>query len=121
MKTAIFFTAAAVTLFATGTSAHHSFAMFDQTKETTLTGKLKELQWTNPHIWVQVMAPDPATGKEVEWSIEGGSPNNLARKGWSRGAMKAGDSVVVVIHPLKNGEHGGSLVKVTVNGQQTLN
>jgi hypothetical protein len=122
MKTAIFFTAAAVTLFAaTGTSAHHSFAMFDQTKETTLTGKLKELQWTNPHIWVQVMAPDPATGKDVEWSIEGGSPNNLARKGWSRNAMKAGDAVVVVIHPLKNGEHGGSLVKVTVNGQQTLN
>jgi hypothetical protein len=121
MKTAKFFTAAAVTLFATGTSAHHSFAMFDQTKETTLTGKLKELQWTNPHIWVQVMAPDPATGKDVEWSIEGGSPNNLARKGWSRNAMKSGDSVIVVIHPLKNGEHGGSLVKVTVNGQQTLN
>jgi len=118
MKTAIFSAAAAaLTLFATGASAHHSFAMFDQTKETTLNGTLKELQWTNPHIWVQVMVKDPATGKDIEWSIEGGSPNNLARKGWSRNAMKAGDAVVVVIHPLKNGEHGGSLVKVTVNGQ----
>ena len=118
MKTAIFFTAAALTLFATGgASAHHSFAMFDQTKETTLTGKLKELQWTNPHIWVQVMAKDPASGKDVEWSIEGGSPNNLSRKGWSRNVMKAGDKLSITIHPLKNGDHGGSLMKVTVNGQ----
>ena len=50
----------------------------------TLEGTLKELQWTNPHIWVQVMAKDPASGKDVEWSIEGGSPNGLARKGWPR-------------------------------------
>jgi hypothetical protein len=96
--------------------AHHSFAMFDQQKETTITGTLKELQWTNPHIWVQVLVKDAATGKDVEWSIEGGSPNNLSRKGWSRHSMKAGDQVSVVIHPLKNGENGGSLVKVTVNG-----
>jgi hypothetical protein len=117
MKTAIFSAAAALTVFASVASAHHSFAMFDQTKEVTLDGTVKELQWTNPHIWVQVMAKDPATGKEVEWSIEGGSPNNLARKGWSRNVMKAGDKISIVIHPLKNGEHGGSLMKVTVNGQ----
>jgi hypothetical protein len=121
MKTAIFSTAAVLTVYAATASAHHSFAMFDQTKEMTLEGTLKELQWTNPHIWVQVMAKDPATGKEVEWSIEGGSPNGLARRGWSRNVMKSGDKVSVVIHPLKNGEHGGSLMKVTVNGQQTLN
>ncbi len=120
MKTAIFSAAAALTVFASVASAHHSFAMFDQTKETTLDGTLKELQWTNPHIWVQVMVKDPATGKNVEWSIEGGSPNNLARKGWTRNALKAGDKVVVIIHPLKNGDNGGSLVKVTVNGQTTL-
>ncbi len=65
--------------------------MFDQTKEVTLDGTLKELQWTNPHIWVQVAAKDPKTGKDVEWSIEGGSPNGLARRGWSRNMMKAGD------------------------------
>jgi hypothetical protein len=116
MKTAIFSAASVLTVFAATASAHHSFAMFDQAKETTLDGTLKELQWTNPHIWVQVMVKDPATGKDVEWSIEGGSPNNLARKGWSRNALKAGDKVLVVIHPLKNGDNGGSLVKVTVNG-----
>jgi hypothetical protein len=117
MKTAIFSAAAALTVVASVASAHHSFAMFDNTKEVTLEGTLKELQWTNPHIWVQVMAKDPASGKEVEWSIEGGSPNNLARKGWSRNVMKAGDKITIVIHPLKNGDNGGSLMKVTVNGQ----
>ena len=117
MKTAIFSAAAVVTVFAATASAHHSFAMFDQTKEVTLDGTLKELQWTNPHIWVQVMAKDPKTGKDVEWSIEGGSPNGLARRGWSRNMMKAGDKLQVVIHPLKNGEPGGSLTKLTVNGK----
>jgi hypothetical protein len=117
MKTAIFSAAAVLTAFAATASAHHSFAMFDQTKEVTLDGTLKELQWTNPHIWVQVMAKDPATGKVVEWSIEGGSPNGLSRRGWSRNMMKAGDKLTVIIHPLKNGDHGGSLTKLIVNGK----
>jgi len=117
MKFAVLPAAVAATVLANSALAHHSFAMFDNKKEMTLNGTLKELQWTNPHIWVQVMVPDAATGKEVEWSIEGGSPNNLSRRGWSRNAMKAGDKVVVLIHPLKNGEPGGSLMKLTVNGK----
>jgi len=117
MKFALLPAALLSTVLANSALAHHSFAMFDNKKEMTLEGTLKELQWTNPHIWVQVMVPDPATGKEVEWSIEGGSPNNLSRRGWSRNAMKPGDKVVVLIHPLKNGEPGGSLMKITVNGK----
>ena len=113
----VFLSAIALSTLPFGAFAHHSFAMFDNRQEKTLTGTLKELQWTNPHIWVQVMVKDPVTGKDVEWSVEGGSPNNLARRGWSRNVMKPGDQVVVVIHPLKNGDTGGSLVKVTVNGQ----
>jgi hypothetical protein len=117
MKTVAVYAVILSVLGATPVSAHHSFAMFDNKQEKTITGTIKELQWTNPHIWVQVINRDPATGKDVEWSIEGGSPNNLARKGWSRNSMKVGDKVVVTIHPLKNGDNGGSLVKVTVNGQ----
>ncbi len=117
MKTVVLSAAVLSTLVANGASAHHSFAMFDNKQEKTVTGTLKELQWTNPHIWVQVISRDAATGKDVEYSIEGGSPNNLARKGWSRNSLKVGDKVVVIIHPLKNGDNGGSLVKVSVNGQ----
>jgi Family of unknown function (DUF6152) len=96
--------------------AHHSFAMFDQGKETKLVGTIKEVQWTNPHIWLQVVAKD-ASGKDVEWSIEGGSPNGLARQGWKRSSVKSGDQVEVVIHPLKNGDKGGSLMRVSVDGK----
>jgi len=96
--------------------AHHSFATFDQTKETTLVGTIKEVQWTNPHIWVQVLVKSPA-GEVVEWSIEGGSPNGLSRQGWKRTSLNAGDPVEMVIHPLKDGSNGGSLVRVSVNGK----
>ena len=96
--------------------AHHSFAMFDQEKEAKLVGVIKEVQWTNPHIWVQVLVND-ASGKAVEWSIEGGSPNGLSHQGWKRTSPKPGDQVEIVIHPLKNGEKGGSLMHVSVDGK----
>ena len=96
--------------------AHHAFAMFDTSKEVTLDGTIKEFQWTNPHAWVQILVKD-ASGKEVEWSIEGSSPNNLARFGWTRTSVKPGDRAQIVIHPMKSGQIGGSLVKITVNGQ----
>ena len=96
--------------------AHHAFAMFDTNREVMLEGTVKEFQWTNPHTWVQLLVKDPS-GKEVEWSIEGSSPNNLARFGWTRNSLRSGDRVQAVVHPLKDGSIGGSLVKITVNGQ----
>ena len=102
--------------------AHHSYTMFDMDKNLTLEGTVKEVQWTNPHIWVQLLVKDPDTGKEVEWSIEGNSPNMLARAGWTRHALNAGDKAVVVLHPVKEGGkgHSGSLAAVTVNGKKIL-
>ncbi len=100
--------------------AHHSYTMFDMDKDATLEGTVKEVQWTNPHIWVQLLVRDAATGKEVEWSIEGNSPNMLARAGWTRHALSAGDKVVMVVHPVKSGGKGnsGSLAAATVNGKK---
>jgi hypothetical protein len=100
--------------------AHHSYTMFDMDKDLTLEGTVKEVQWTNPHIWVQLLVRDADTGKEVEWSIEGNSPNMLARAGWTRHALNAGDKALVVIHPVKSGGKGnsGSLAAVTVNGKK---
>ena len=103
-------------LFCAPALAHHAFAMFDANRELTLDGTVKEFQWTNPHTWVQLLVKDSG-GKEVEWSIEGASPNNLARFGWTRNSLKSGDHVLAVVHPLKDGSIGGSLVKITVNGQ----
>ncbi len=119
MKIRVAFAAPLAGALICGTAtAHHSFATFDQAQEKTLVGTIKEVQWTNPHIWVQVLVKNPATGAMVEWSIEGGSPNGLSRQGWKRSSLKAGDAVEIVIHPLKNGSNGGSLMKVSVNGVQ---
>ena len=96
--------------------AHHSFAMFDNQKAVTLDGVVKDYQWTNPHSWIQLEAKDPASGKVVEWSIEAGSPNTLSRSGWRPSSMKAGDKAEIVIHPMKDGSFGGSLMSASVNG-----
>lgn len=109
--------ALAATAGATSAWAHHSFALFDAHKSMTLEGQVKEFQWTNPHTWIQLIVMDQA-GKEVEWSIEGQSAATMARQGWSRAALKPGDHAIVVIHPLKDGTRGGSLVSATVNGQE---
>jgi hypothetical protein len=98
--------------------AHHSFAMFDQTKQMTLVGTVKEFQWTNPHTWIQLNVP--TNGKVVEWSIEGGSPNGLARRGWKSTSLKPGDKVTVVVAPMKDGSNGGSLKTVTTADGKTL-
>ncbi len=99
--------------------AHHSFAMFDNSKEQTIEGEVKEFQWTNPHIWIQINVPG-ADGKIVEYSIEGGSPNGLRRQGWSRTTLKPGDKIVMTMHPLKDGSPGGSFVRATVNGEPLI-
>src|SRR5580692_8431070 len=84
------------------TLAHHSFAMFDRTRTISLDGVIKEFQWTNPHSWIQLMVTDQS-GKAVEWSLEGGSPNILGRDGWKRTSIVPGDHVTVVVYPMKDG------------------
>ena len=93
-------------------TAHHSFAMFDNQKEVVLDGTIREFQWTNPHTWVQLLVNE--NGQQVEYSIEGSSPNGLARKGWTRNSMKPGDKVKLTMHPLKDGTKGGSFVHATL-------
>jgi hypothetical protein len=93
-------------------NAHHSTAMFDLAKQTTLVGRIKMFQWTNPHAWIQVTVPG-AEG-DVEWSIECGSPNSLSRQGWKSTMFAAGDRVQIVASPMKDGTHAAMLVSVTL-------
>jgi hypothetical protein len=99
--------------------AHHSFAMFDQTKTVTLNGTVAEFQWTNPHAWIEIMVPDQ-TGKPVKWSVELNSPNNLTRQGFKRTSLKPGDKAVVVINPLRDGKKGGLFNRVTLPDGKVL-
>lgn len=93
--------------------AHHSFSMFDAQKEIVLKGKVKEFQWSNPHTWIQLNVTDES-GKTLEWSIEGGSPNLVGRQGWKRNTFKPGDEVQVTVHPLRDGQPGGSFVRAVL-------
>ena len=99
--------------------AHHSTAMFERDARVTLTGVIKEFQWTNPHSWIQVVAPGP-DGKPAEWSIECSSPNTLSRQGWKPSTFKPGDKVVVVANPMKDGTHAGLLITVTLADGRVL-
>jgi hypothetical protein len=120
LKTSAALIAAAVALTGASESmAHHSFAMFDQSKQVTLKGTVKEFQWTNPHAWIEVMVTNAQGGAEV-WGVELNSPNNLIRQGWKRTALKAGDKVTVVINPLKDGSKGGLFNAVTLPDGKVL-
>lgn len=99
--------------------AHHSFAMFDREKTITLTGTVKEFQWVNPHTWIQLNVTQG--GKTVEWSIEGRSPNVLARRGWNRTVLKPGDKVSLIVYPLKDGRPGGAIIRVKWPDGRELN
>jgi hypothetical protein len=93
--------------------AHHSFAMFDQTREVTLKGTVKEFQWTNPHAWILLMVPN-AGGQLEQWAIEMGGPGGLQRQGWSPTTLTPGMDVKVAIHPLRDGSKGGQFMTLTL-------
>ena len=117
----------ASTLIATATlvlscsvaGAHHSFAMFDLGKDVTVEAVIKEVQFTNPHVWLQILVKDEK-GVETEWSIESGAPGMMLRNGWKPSTLKPGDKVTLTMHPLRNGNPGGSLVRVKVPDGRTL-
>ena len=111
----------ALTLSLTGFSvdAHHSGNMFDRERTVELTGTVKEFQWTNPHIWIQVLVPS-AGGEVEEWSIEGGVPNRLFRAGWRPASFEPGDEVMIVANPMIDGAKGGAFVGAKLADGTTL-
>ena len=98
-------------------SAHHSGAMYDSSKKDTLRGVVTDFEWTNPHAWLQVEVVDPASKKTARWVFESLGTNQLTRAGWTRNSIKPGDQAVVVYNPLHDGDPGGRLVSVSVNGK----
>ena len=84
-------------------AAHHSFsAEFDSNKQVTLEGKVVQMEWVNPHSWLQIDVPK-ADGTVERWRIEGGSPSVLLRLGWNRNSLPAGLKIKVVAYQAKDG------------------
>ena len=100
------------------TLAHHSTAEFDYTKQVTIKGTVKEVQWTNPHSYIQLIA-DGDNGAKVQWSVEIGSPSLNINTGWRRNSVKPGDVVTMTLSPARNGKPYGTLRVLTfADGQQ---
>jgi hypothetical protein len=99
--------------------AHHSQSLLDLNKEVVLVGTVKDFQWTNPHIWIQLVVPGPS-GKSVEWGIEGLSPRQAGRFNIKRTSINVGDKVELTINPLRSGEVGGGFVRVKLPDGQVL-
>jgi hypothetical protein len=97
--------------------AHHSPVMFDQGQRVTLTGTVREFQWTNPHSYLQLVVKDDK-GQDVEWNVEMAAPTYLYNLGWRPSTIKAGDIVTVTIAPLRKGGNGGLLLNAaTADGK----
>ena len=94
--------------------AHHSFAMFDQTKHVEIQGVVKDYQWSQPHVWLDLMVPNKQGGEPVRWGLESQSPAILYRRGWKPDTFKVGDKIVVDVFPMKDGSAGGQMLRATL-------
>lgn len=107
-------------LSGTTASAHHSGAMYDGRNSITLVGTIKEMNWTNPHAWLELNVP-AAGGQTTQWSIEFDPPQRLLQRGFRRSNMKAGDKVSVVVHPLRDGRPAGAFASITFADGKVIN
>lgn len=106
----------ALLLSANAALAHHSGAMFDRSKTVEIKGTLKEVQWINPHAWIQLIGSPGGRGKAVEWSFElGGGGAALRRMGMTRSNPKPGDKVSIKGYPLRDGRPGASFIRMTMS------
>lgn len=103
--------AVGMALAAPTAQAHHSFAMFDRTREVSVSGTVRQFQWANPHAYIQLTAKD-SSGKDVEWSLEMGAPMYLYARGWRPRTLRPGSEIRVRLNPLRNGSPGGVVLEV---------
>src|ERR1035438_2112068 len=85
--------------------AHHAFAAeYDNKKPVELTGTVTKVEWMNPHARFYLDVKDDK-GAVTNWEFELGSPNGLARRGWTRSSMKVGDQIIVDGYVAKEGSN----------------
>lgn len=108
-RTAMFIVAL-TTLSGAVVEAHHAASMFEAEKETTVTGVVKEFQYTNPHSWLLVDVTNK-DGSVTTWGFEAEGPGVLMRNGIRKSDFAPGTKLTITGHPMKNGQPAASWIK----------
>jgi hypothetical protein len=107
-------------LMTTPVAAHHAFAAeFDVKQPVMMKGTITSVEWVNPHVWLHldVKAPD---GRTEAWAIEGGTPNVLFRRGFTRKSLAPGTQVVIDGYRAKDGARRANGRSVTMEDGKKL-
>ena len=102
-------------------SAHHSYSMFDKSKQVSFDGEISSVEWTNPHTWIFIKVLDPSGGPPVQWAFETPAGDSaFLRQGWKKDSFAIGARVHVVGNPLRDGRNGAGLVSLILPDGRTF-
>lgn len=99
--------------------AHHSAAMFDKNKVIEAQATVREFQWTNPHVWIEITITNE-DGESEDWSIEGLGTNSLFRKGWRPTSFAYGQRIMIRFNPMRDGSAAGGFIGAMFEDGSTL-
>ena len=99
--------------FAQPAHSHHSRAMYESAENAiTIVGKVTELLWANPHVYIYVDVVN-ADGQTESWALESGSPHQLTEQGLPRDKLRPGEEITILVRQLRSGGRGGLFREVT--------
>jgi hypothetical protein len=102
-------------------SAHHWFnASYESGKVIQLTGVITRFDWKNPHALFYIDVADDSASRTTRWMMEMGSPNSLARTGWSKSSLRVGETVTVEGIPSRDGAPMGYPLSIVTEGGRRL-
>jgi|HubBroStandDraft_6_1064221.scaffolds.fasta_scaffold1211318_2 hypothetical protein len=111
-KRAVLMVGACLLLAPTAVLAHHALqAQFDMQRTITLTGAVKRMDWSNPHVRLYLEVKDES--KTINWELYLGSPNQQILNGWKIDTYRRGDRVSVDAYPARDGSSVGFARKIT--------
>lgn len=107
--------------FSTLGIAHHTYSMFDPSRQLSVSGTVAKFEWKNPHTYIWVYVPGSADPSKYDlYAFENGPPMVLAKEGWSSEVLRANDRITVEYAPLRDGKPGGHCYKVILADGRSL-